>query len=38
MMTGRSNGATSAEFGQYLMSTVEDATLESRWEAYVNAQ
>jgi isocitrate dehydrogenase (NAD+) len=38
VMTGRSNGATSTEFGQYLMSTVEDQTLESRWEAYVNAR
>ena len=38
VMTGRSTGATSAEFGQYLMSTVEDQTLESRWEAYVNAR
>jgi isocitrate dehydrogenase (NAD+) len=38
VMTGRSSGATSAEFGQYLMSTVEDSTLESRWEAYVNAR
>lgn len=38
VMTGRSTGATSAEFGKYLMSTVEDQTLESRWEAFVNAR
>ncbi len=38
VMTGRNTGATSAEFGQYLMDTVEDSTLESRWEAYVQAQ
>ena len=31
-MTGRSGGATSQEFGDYIMSTVEDPTLESRWE------
>lgn len=37
VMTGRNTGATSAEYGQYMMETVEDATLESRWEAYVNA-
>lgn len=37
VMTGRSSGATSAEFGQYLMETVEDSNLETRWESYVNA-
>lgn len=37
VMTGRSNGATSAEFGQYLMETVEDSNLHARWESYVNA-
>jgi isocitrate dehydrogenase (NAD+) len=37
VMTGRSSGATSAEFGQYLMETVEDANLDTRWESYVNA-
>ena len=37
VMTGRSNGATSAEFGQYLMETVEDPHMESRWDAYVKA-
>jgi isocitrate dehydrogenase (NAD+) len=37
VMTGRDTGATSSEFGQYLMDTVEDSTVESRWEAYVQA-
>ncbi len=37
-MTGRDTVATSAEFGQYLMDTVEDSSLESRWDAYVQAQ
>ena len=36
--TGRSTGATSAEFGQYLMSTVEDPSVEARWQEYVDAQ
>ncbi len=35
-MTGRDTGATSAEFGQYLMDTVGDVRLDSRWEEYVN--
>ena len=37
VMTGRSTGATSADFGQYLMSTVADSTLEDRWQEYVAA-
>jgi isocitrate dehydrogenase (NAD+) len=37
VMTGRSNGATSAQFGEYLMHTVEDPDLEAKWEAYVKA-
>ena len=36
VMTGRSNGATGEEFGNYLMSTIEDPQLEARWEQYVN--
>ncbi len=36
-MTGRSTGATSKEFGDYLMSTVEDPSFESRWQEYVDA-
>ena len=37
VMTGRATGATSAEFGQYLMETVADSTLEDRWQEYVDA-
>ena len=37
VMTGRDTGATGKEFGEYLMSTVEDPRLESRWEEYVSA-
>ena len=37
VMTGRSTGATSKEFGDYLMSTVEDPSVESRWQEYVDA-
>ncbi len=37
VMTGRDTGATSSEFGQYLMDTVADSAVESRWEAYVQA-
>jgi isocitrate dehydrogenase (NAD+) len=37
VMTGRSNGATSAQFGEYLMQTVEDPNLEAKWEGYVKA-
>ena len=37
VMTGRDTGATSAEFGKYLMETVADSTLEERWQAYVAA-
>ena len=35
VMTGRDTGATSAEFGQYLMDTVADPTLDDRWQEYV---
>lgn len=35
VMTGRSNGATSGQFGDYLMQTVEDAHLDAKWEGYV---
>ena len=37
VMTGRDTGATSAEFGKYLMKTVADPTLEERWQEYVAA-
>ena len=36
-MTGRDTGATSAEFGQYLMDTVADSSLDDRWQQYVEA-
>ncbi len=36
VMTGRDTGATSTEFGQYLMDTVADSLLDSHWEEYVN--
>lgn len=34
-MTGRDTGATSSEFGDYIMATVEDSGLESKWDGYV---
>ena len=34
VMTGRDTGATSKEFGEYLMATVEDADVEARWGEY----
>ena len=37
-MTGRSTGATGAEFGDYIMATVEDADVGKRWQAYVDAE
>jgi isocitrate dehydrogenase (NAD+) len=37
VMTGRSNGATSAQFGEYLMQMVEDPNLDAKWEGYVKA-
>ena len=37
VMTGRDTGATSAEFGQYIMDTVADPTLDKRWQKYVAA-
>ena len=33
-ITGRSTGATSDEFGDYVMSTVEDSSLDSRWDEH----
>ena len=37
VMTGRNTGATSSEFGEYLMATVEDSRVESRWQEFVHA-
>ena len=33
-MTGRNTGATSEDFGEYVLETVADPGLESRWEEY----
>ena len=34
-ITGRDTGCTGKEFGDYLMETIEDSKLESRWDQYV---
>ena len=34
VMTGRSTGATGREFGEYVMTTVQETNLESRWAQY----
>jgi len=34
VITGRSNGATTEEFGEYIMKTLLDPQLEGRWKAY----
>ncbi|HID74040.1 MAG TPA: isocitrate/isopropylmalate dehydrogenase family protein, partial [Thermoplasmata archaeon] len=34
VITGRSDGATGAEFANYVMETVQDPELESRWQGY----
>jgi isocitrate dehydrogenase (NAD+) len=33
-LTGRSDGATGAEFADYVMETIQDPALESRWQSY----
>ena len=38
IMTGRDTGVTSAEFGEYIMQTVEDPNVEARWDEYVQAE
>ena len=38
VMTGRDTGVTSAEFGEYIMSTVEDPNVEARWDEYVSIE
>ncbi len=38
VMTGRDTGVTSAEFGEYIMQTVEDPNVEARWDEYVSAE
>ena len=37
-MTGRDTGATGAEYGDYVMSTVADPDMEAMWESYVAAE
>ncbi len=37
VVTGRSTGATSREFGEYLMKTLEDSAVEQRWADYVGS-
>ncbi|MCE2403640.1 MAG: isocitrate/isopropylmalate dehydrogenase family protein [Dehalococcoidia bacterium] len=34
-ITGRDTGCTSQELGEYIMTTVEDPNLDSRWDEYV---
>ena len=34
-ITGRDTGATGKELGDYVVSTVQDSSLDSRWEGYV---
>ena len=36
-ITGRDTGCTGKELGDYVVATVQDSSLDSRWEAYVNA-
>ena len=36
VMTGRSSGVTGKEFGDYLLSSVEDPTLNTRWQEYAS--
>ena len=34
VMTGRSSGATGEAFGKYIMATVQDPNLETKWQGY----
>ncbi len=36
-ITGRDTGCTGKELGDYVVATVQDSSLDARWEAYVNA-
>ncbi|MBM3948091.1 MAG: isocitrate/isopropylmalate dehydrogenase family protein [SAR202 cluster bacterium] len=38
VITGRKEGATCKQFGDYVMATVEDASLDKRWDACVKAK
>jgi isocitrate dehydrogenase (NAD+) len=33
-ITGRSDGATGAEFADYVMETIQDPELESKWQSH----
>lgn len=35
VVTGRADGATGAQFADYLLETIQDPNLEARWESYV---
>ena len=37
-ITGRNNGATAKEFGNYVLETIADSNLDGRWEAYVRGK
>lgn len=37
VITGRDTGATGAQFADYIMETLSDENLESRWEEYTNS-
>jgi isocitrate dehydrogenase (NAD+) len=34
IITGREDGATGAEFADYVMNTIQDPNLESKWQSY----
>jgi isocitrate dehydrogenase (NAD+) len=38
VMTGRSNGATSKKFGDYILATVQDSKLDKRWNDYTEKE
>ncbi len=35
VVTGRPNGATGAQFADYLLETIQDPNLETRWQSYI---
>ena len=37
VMTGRDTGATTAEYGDYVLATVNDSSLDARWTAAIEA-
>ena len=34
VITGRADGATGADFADYLMETIQEPNLESKWQSY----